>query len=132
MGPWKLPGDQNPATEIVNLPHGKNLTQQANWLEVQYTRMLWIDGVLTDEQRDRLAAVKGFFGGEQKENWAIAYFNCGLDGVYLKTILDPNVFVLQKTKDAKMLEINFNPTEAQMVKLRAFLDRVRQLAINCK
>ena len=146
MGPGQLSKVEDQSTPEGNSEVGKcvapewarkgfkNLAQYENWLSVHYPRMLWIDGALTDAQREGLAKVKGFDHIEQNDNWAIAYFTCGVDGVFLKSILDPNVFVLQKTQKADMLEINFNPTTEQMVKLRAFLDRVRALAlpINCK
>lgn len=88
-------------------------------------RKLWIDGVLTQGQREGLHTVPGFKYVDQHEQWALAYFDRGVDGMALKAILDPNVFVLQKTKDATMLEINFNPTPEQMKKLRDFMSKIR-------
>ena len=55
-----------------------------------------------------------------------------IDGMRLRAYLDPHVFVLQMDRECKQLEINFNPTTEQVVKLRDLSKRIQTLSLNRK
>jgi hypothetical protein len=61
----------------------------------------------------------------QLDDYALVMLNSYKDGMKLREVLDPHIFILQIDSECNMLEINFNPTPAQIEALRRL--RVRLL-----
>jgi hypothetical protein len=93
------------------------ITRSTNIVPLK-THLLWVDGVLSQEQLSALQAQKKFIRGSQSPTYYVAELSGYVDGMSLRTFLDPNIFILQIDDKALMLELNFNPTPAQMIKLR--------------
>ena len=87
--------------------------------------LLWIDGYLTVQTRDRLQAWPGFNPGYQTESYAVCTFSEVPDTVALGHAIMPHAFVMQIDAKATMLRTNVNASPAQLEALRRLLDRVQ-------
>lgn len=79
---------------------------------------MWVDGVLDAERLARLSAEPGVTVC-QFDTYLLAEFSAVKRQSY--RYLDPHRFVVQMNKSCTELEINFNPSAAEVEKLRAFL-----------
>ena len=97
--------------------------------------LLWIDGVIDESRQSQLAAEAGFVEATQYYDYVIAKFASLPSRFSVRDqdrfrYLDPHRFVLATDVHATHLEINFNPTEVQLEKLRRFRDQLRIASAN--
>jgi hypothetical protein len=64
---------------------------------------------------------------KQAEDYCVVSFFGWADGMKLREFLDPNIFVLQIDSECKNLEINFNPTPAQVAALRRLHSKIKMI-----
>jgi hypothetical protein len=112
-------------------PAIKNDAQDKNVL-VNWEHALWVDGLITDSQREQLVKIEDFKRADVRDNWCVVYFSGRVRWDLLISIFHPAPMVLQKNRECTILNLNFNPSEAQMEKLRAFLTELRLCITNCK
>lgn len=81
-------------------------------------KLLWIDGVLSEDQLYNLHAYLFITNVQQSDTYCVITFTGRADGMKLREFIDPNIFVLQTNDKCTALEINFNPTAKQVESLR--------------
>ena len=110
MGPREYAITQSEGTQGVR--RTASLVPSKTWL-------MWIDGVLDQERVAKLLEERGVYSVVQYESYVVAKFST-LTRRFNYRYLDPHRFIVQIDSDCTELEINFNPTHEQVLKLREF------------
>lgn len=77
---------------------------------------------MTDQQIEQIQNLDGFLCGESYPSVTILYFTKKQNDMFIRTLLDPLMFLFQDLQNNKQFKINFNPTPEQMPAVRAFLE----------
>jgi hypothetical protein len=77
---------------------------------------------MTEEQRQRISEIPEFLRGEMYDVVTVLYFSTRLNDMFIRSILDPLMFLFQELQNNTQFKINFNPTEEQKPMLRRFME----------